>query len=360
MTQELQNVDNQCFISYTRKDNTDYNDVADRLKTDLAGRFHATTGRNLRFFLDRESIGWGTEWRNEIRKSIESATFFLPIITMRYFESDACREELIAFYENAKQLGVTELIIPVVLAGANRIVADDPREEVRIIERLNHRNIEEAWLEGYESPAWRKTIHQMVNDIEQALVKAETAMTEREQNVVEDAEEITEEADLSDLGNKFVEIKEMTDAVTEDLKAFSEAAAVAFNGQEAQNLTPKQRQIQLVNGAQALRAQARDLSQSGTQFEMKVVEVDAQLRAIVAELREIELSQAEEQVQDLIEGLSGMDSLEEFLPQLDEMVAMMKFASLSNISIRKAIKPAISGMQSIRNALATAQSWKHI
>ena len=360
MTQELQGMGTQCFISYTRADNSSFNGVVERLKSDLAGRFEATTGRTLRIFLDRESIGWGDDWRNNIRGSIESATFFLPVVTMRYFESAPCRDELIAFYENAKQLGVTELITPVILAGANQITPEDSREEVRIIERLNYRNIEDAWLDGYESPAWLRMIHKMVNDLYSALQNAESAIATREQKAVQTVDEDHEEADVSELGTQFEGITELTAEVANVLQEFATAVGGAFERDETQNLTAKQRQVKLVTGAHEISSHAQNLAETGTRFEQKIVEVDAQLRAVIFELRDIKLAAAEEQVQNLIGSLSGMDSLEEFLSQMDEVVSMMRFASLTNVSLRKAVQPAIKGMKSIRSGLATAQSWQNI
>lgn len=360
MTQQLQGMETQCFISYTRADNSGFSGVVDRLKSDLAGRFEATTGRTLRIFLDRESIGWGDDWRNNIRGSIESATFFLPVVTMRYFESGPCREELIAFYENAKQLGVTELITPVILAGANQITPEDPREEVRIIERLNHRNIEEAWLDGYESSAWLRMIHRMVQDLDAALQKAESAIATREQKSVQIVDEEHEEADISDLGFQFESITKLTAESLEALKSFGTAVAGAFESGGNENLSAKQRQVKLVTGAHGVRSQAQELSETGTRFEQKIVEVDAKLRAVVFELRDIKLAEAENQVQNLIGSLSGMDSLEEVLQQMDDMVSMMRLAAVTNVSLRKAVQPGITGIQSIRNGLATAQSWESI
>src|SRR6266545_1859182 len=88
----------QCFISYVRNDNTDFDGVVDRLRASLGARFEATTGIPLHIFLDRESIGWGERWREKIFDSIAGSTLFLPIITMRYFNSSMCRDEFLAFH----------------------------------------------------------------------------------------------------------------------------------------------------------------------------------------------------------------------------------------------------------------------
>jgi hypothetical protein len=106
------------FISYRRDDNLAFRKVVDQLHADIGNTYEARTGRVLNLFLDRESIGWGEDWREKIQTSVQGATVFIPIVTMRYFTSQACRDELFAFHEAARNLGVTELILPIILMGA--------------------------------------------------------------------------------------------------------------------------------------------------------------------------------------------------------------------------------------------------
>jgi hypothetical protein len=370
MTADISSVGTQCFISYTRPDNEQFSGIVDRLKRDLAGRFEATTGRPLRIFLDRETIGWGEDWRSKIRTSIESATFLIPVITMRYFQSPACREELMAFYENAKQLGVTELVLPVILAGASQISADDPREEVRIIERVNYRNIEETWLDGYDSPAWMRMIHDMVQDLDRALQKAESAIAAREETALTnqakksvttsqsgptDADDI----DIFELGEKFQEITALTEEASQALTNFGKASSDALSG-DMSSLSRPQQQARMVKAAHDIKKHAEHLSDVGGRFEQSVIELDPQLRALVGELREINLDEAATQLQNLLEPMSKFEDMTESLGQMDQMVQMLRFASLTNVSLRKAIQPAIKGIQSMGNAVRTAESWRDI
>ncbi len=123
----------QGFLSYSRDDNVAMNNIADEIKSRIEGLYRAKTGRRIQIFVDRHDIGWGEDWRERIAESVRSATAFIPLVTMNYFNRLACREELMAFYNSARILGVTDLLLPIVLAGSRSISDSDPREEVRVI-----------------------------------------------------------------------------------------------------------------------------------------------------------------------------------------------------------------------------------
>ncbi len=361
-----QNVGAQGFISYTRKDNEVFTNVVDRLKIELEGRFHAATGRQLEIFLDRESIGWGEDWRSRIRDSVNSATFFIPVVTMRYFESDRCREELLAFYENAKHLGVTELILPIVLTGADGISADDAREEVRLIDALNYKDIEESWLSGYDSPAWLASVAGMVRELKKKLGAAETVLAARESSaeVVDDgtheAAAAEVEADVSALGEDFAEMTALTEEAGRRIKELGEAASASTAGVDLQGLPPKQQQVALIKAAQALKGPAQGLAQTGGDLEKHVTRVDARLRAIIDELRTIDVEAAQQQLETLLAATSGLQELSVTVDQLNSLVQVLRYAALTNVSLRRSVQPAIQGIQSMSNVIATVESWRSI
>ncbi len=360
----------QGFLSYVRLDNEDYLGVADELKKSLEGRFHAATGRKLQIFVDRENIGWGDDWRGRIRESVQAATFFIPVVTMRYFESEACREELVAFYKYAEELGVTGLILPIVIDGADQIRADDPRDDVQLIERLNYKNVNAAWVEGYGSPEWLKAIAGMVNELKVKLADAESRLAEREAESVDEAtagsegsgdDEMNEEeeADVLALGADFENLTASTKEVQTSFEHFTGATS-AMSGVDFSSGTFQQRQSRLVSVAQALKGPAEEVYVAGSDFEKNVLQTDVRLRAIAEALRSIDAEQAEEQLQKLVAGFKPTPEMLSVVPQLDELVQAMKMAALTNVSIRKAVKPAIAGLQSINNALDTVNSWQNI
>lgn len=355
------------FLSYVRKDNEGYTSVVDELKTALESRFHGSTGRRLEIFVDRDAIGWGDDWRAKIRESVQAATFFIPVVTMRYFQSDACREELLAFHQYAKELGVEALILPLVLDGASKISADDPREEVRLIERLNYRNIHDAWLAGYDSSTWLREISWMVQQLESKLTSAETTLSSREASTAESATQVKDGDDLASsrvadaeaLRSSLENVTVLTERVHKAIEDFATAGG-QLQQVNTSGLSAPQRQAAFVRAAHELGGPAKGLAEVGGEFEKQVLVCDSELRAVAEELRAIDVDLAREQLATLVGSLRGMSELANVVGQLNQLVQALRFAAITNISIRKSVQPAIAGVQSISNAIDTVRSWDSI
>lgn len=159
----------QCFISYSRVDNDTFDGIVDRLRTELAGRFEAATGNSLEIFLDRDAIGWGEDWRDKIFTAISGTTLFIPIITMRYFNSQMCREEFSAFHAAATQSGAEDLILPIVLSGEDRLSDENPDDLVRAVAARNWVPISNAWESGYDSADWKRALGTLVSGLRAGL-----------------------------------------------------------------------------------------------------------------------------------------------------------------------------------------------
>ncbi len=161
-----------CFISYCPEDDETFDFVVDRLRRAITGMFEAHTGDPLLVFVDRDEIEWGQRTRDETSRAISNATLFVPIITMRYFKSDRC-QELIEFNTVAKERGVTGLILPLILMGAETIQPNHPWPQVQLIDKLNYKSIEAAWKDGYESPTWKRAMVDIVKELSVALTEVQ-------------------------------------------------------------------------------------------------------------------------------------------------------------------------------------------
>jgi len=83
------------FWSYAHED--DMLDGGNILKLSrlIMEEYNLLSGEPLSLFVDRNDIAWGEEWRERINSSLAETTFFIPIITPRYFTRPECRRELL-------------------------------------------------------------------------------------------------------------------------------------------------------------------------------------------------------------------------------------------------------------------------
>ncbi len=103
------------FMSYVRLDD-DILEGATRLsrfREALSAEVERLAGTPFAIFQDRDDIHWGANWRSRITESLDTSTFFIPIITPRYFESPPCRAELEQFLARERALRRTDLVLPI-------------------------------------------------------------------------------------------------------------------------------------------------------------------------------------------------------------------------------------------------------
>lgn len=348
------------FLSYVHADNETFGGIAEKLKGHLEGYFEASTGRKLELFLDHGSIGWGTNWRDKINASVEGATVFMPVVSLRYFESEACRQELFAYYDTAGRLGVKRLILPVVIAGSDGISATDERREVRIVEELQYRNIEDAVIAGYDSPEWRSEIRWMAQQLRDRLEEVESTLAAHDEESVvlpdEPAEMRAEDFDVADASGRLNNFNVTVQKVGEALNAFGDDASAAFAGQPGGSQSAQR--AFFTAAADKIRNSAAEVGRLGRKMEGEASQVDSDIRILLSELDAIDIPQATEQSEDLRSSLRAMNTVGQSVSELGGLIEMMRLASLANVSLRKALTPAIDGLNSIAGAARIMKDWQ--
>src|SRR4051812_13855319 len=96
------------FWSYVHADDQAEGGRILALAHHLQEEYALLTGDKLRLFLDRDDLRWGDEWREKLDHALAGVTFFIPIVTPRYFASQECRAELLAFESRARNVGLGE------------------------------------------------------------------------------------------------------------------------------------------------------------------------------------------------------------------------------------------------------------
>ena len=100
--------------------------------------YNLLSGEPLNLFVDRNDIAWGEEWRARINSSLAEATFFIPIITPRYFTRPECRRELLEFAAKAEILGAKELLFPILYVETSGLSGENPDEAIALVARAQY------------------------------------------------------------------------------------------------------------------------------------------------------------------------------------------------------------------------------
>jgi TIR domain len=151
------------FWSYTHDDNAAEGERIVQLAHDLQAQYGVLTGGKLRLFLDRDEIGWGDDLRARIDEALADTTFFIPIITPRYFQHTECRRELIAFSQETKRLKVESLLLPIYYVDVPELSAQgDPSDNaMQIVKVPKYEDWRSLCLEDLHSSEYRKGVRKL-------------------------------------------------------------------------------------------------------------------------------------------------------------------------------------------------------
>lgn len=186
------------FWSYAHEDNALDDGAILRLAERLTNQFALISGDKLEMFVDRTSVQWGEEWRARIDQALVQTTFFIPVLTPRYFTREECRRELLSFAAQAQSLGVRELVMPILYVPIPEFGDENPDEPIALTARMQYTDWTGLRLEDEGGPEYRRAISGLVarlqavaSDVAAMQVQTETqSEPDEEQSGLADAVEI--------------------------------------------------------------------------------------------------------------------------------------------------------------------------
>jgi hypothetical protein len=102
------------FFSYARHD-AKHHRLLNQLQEHIEAEVKALTGVRFQLFLDTEDIKPGEAWAAKLRRAVDEAAVFLPVVTPTFLASPWCREETRRFVERERRLDRDDLIFPILL-----------------------------------------------------------------------------------------------------------------------------------------------------------------------------------------------------------------------------------------------------
>ncbi len=154
------------FMSYVRFNDQHDDGQLSQFRERLGAEVRAQTGEEFTIFQDRNDIAWGQNWQQRIDETLDAVTLLLVIVTPSLFRSPACRAEVGRFVERERNLGRSDLILPVYYIGAREM--DDPvvreaDEMARVLASRQYADWRELRFEPFTSPVVRRAIAQLAS-----------------------------------------------------------------------------------------------------------------------------------------------------------------------------------------------------
>jgi parallel beta-helix repeat protein len=161
------------FLSYVHFDDEHERGKITEFRKRLSAEVRMQTGEDFSIFQDKD-LAWGENWKKRIEKSLDATTFFIPIITPGFFNSEPCLDELERFLEREKQLGSEELVLPVYYVESSLISQQSEgstRKEklARVISSRQYFDWRELRFDPMTSAVVTKTMAQLAYQIGVAL-----------------------------------------------------------------------------------------------------------------------------------------------------------------------------------------------
>jgi len=352
--------DSQGFWSYVHSDDDADTGRIVHLAHDIVAQYEMLTNEHIELFLDRDGIAWGNDWEDRIEGSLATVAFFIPVLTPRYFASPVCRNELNTFARRATDLGVQELLLPILYMEIPGLEDETPTDElVALVRRFQWVDWRSLRFDDRSSPEYRKAVAALAARLVQANRAAETESAT--DAVILRAEQSDEEDGVLELMATFEEavpkLTETTNAIGEAIvevndvftSANAELSQPSSNGFAKRLLVVRKLSLDLA-------APASRISELGDDFAQQLHDVDLGIRAIIARAPDEPESRAE--FCAFFQSIRGMvAAAEEGMGALQSMVdAAAPLEKLSR-EIRPPVRDMRRGLTLMIEGLDVMQAW---
>jgi formylglycine-generating enzyme required for sulfatase activity len=166
------------FWSYATSDDTHSGGRLSQLRLGLAAALQQQIGREpiVHLFQDVKAIPAGSDWDDQIHNAIGDASFFIPIITPGFLQSEWCAREVLLFAERQQSLGRNDLIFPIYqidvedFSGIRQRELYDPTM-LALLRRHQWTDFRELEFDAVDGPAVRQQLRRLAGGVRAALYR---------------------------------------------------------------------------------------------------------------------------------------------------------------------------------------------
>ena len=173
------------FFSYSRDDDDDFGHPLSSLREAINKELSAQLGRtkqDFRLWQDQKAIAPGEMWESEIAATINSASFFIPIVTPRSVNSRHCKFEFDTFLARERALGRNNLVFPILYIAVPALADESIWRKDPVLATIGARQYVD-WRDfrqwTTDAPAYRKAIIDFCASIAAALREPSLTPEER-------------------------------------------------------------------------------------------------------------------------------------------------------------------------------------
>lgn len=343
-----------------------------QLARDIVGHYEARTGETIDLFLDRDDIQWGNAWREKIDASLANVVYFVPVITPRYFRRVECRRELQFFANRTQQLGIRDLILPILYIDVPELQHENPNDVlVKLVQDIQWKPWTEWRFTDRDSAAYRSA----VDDVARELV-TRVAAVERSDIVAATAGAQEDTSDDDDeppgLLDRIGAMERAMPRWSETLKAIgaeidrmgtiTEKGSVAISRADAQGTGVAARLVVARQVAEQLNDPVSEIERLGQTYASDLADIDDGIRALLIqgahEAKSGESQEARDQyctfvgmLRSLAEASGlGLGSLEGLVKSAQPLEALSK-------DLRPVLRRMRGSLTALVEAREVTQSW---
>lgn len=357
------------FVSYVHKDDNDAKGRVLNLIKEIQAEFSLLTGDDLEVFVDRASLEWGENWRNKIDNALQDTTFFIPIITPRFFKSQECRNELLKFAALARSLEAEELIMPILFVDVDGLDDDSDDEAVALVAQTQYVDWRKLRLSDETSAEYR----QAVNSCAKRLADVSAAYAAREAVLPAAAPEDDDDWDETQPGmmDLVAEVEEKLPQwnasitrlpkPTEVIGQLVAEAGEKIRTGDAQGKTLGYRILVARDLSEKLKEPTTELQQIGDEYVTTLMEIDPGVRAVIALAEEQVDEEQKRAACEMFRNLLKMvDSSRTANVAVQGLIDSLQTPARQFKDLRRPLKAMRTGLRSVLDAQAIYDEWERL